>query len=351
MIENIKISKISEQEEIHFDTIAIHLIGGIFLFLFSMKLFEEYLRLNAGEKLQSYIAKLASTKWKAIVSGFLIAALFQSSTFVSMMVIGFVSTSNMTLSQGNFLLLGAGLGTTMSGQLVAFHVGHYALLLITFGYILKYWVKDLITTHSDAIGFLAICVGLIFYGLEIASDSLSPLRNYPPFVLFITTYSTSWFLSFSLAIFFTIIIQSSSATIAMAILLTSQNLLSFKESIPIVLGANVGTTFSGLLVSFGKSSLSKRVALNQMATKIIGAIFVYFFQEIFTTIVFYFVVDSNVSRAIAHAHTLFNMFLILLFYPNVSFSFISSILNYILLDDDNLNSGFNSLPEFNKSKQ
>eukprot|EP01103_Thecamoeba_quadrilineata_P004960 TRINITY_DN14821_c0_g1_i1.p1 TRINITY_DN14821_c0_g1~~TRINITY_DN14821_c0_g1_i1.p1 ORF type:complete len:371 (+),score=50.20 TRINITY_DN14821_c0_g1_i1:47-1159(+) len=313
------------------------LFGGLTLFMYGMHRMNKALKTLAGDKLKDLITTFSLTHFRGFISGIIVSGILQSSTVVTVMLVSFVSTGVMTFSQSLGILLGTGIGSTFISQIVALRLTKYCLLILTIGYLLQFFVSQLqfksyriqsyvprmipmLPTQKRVhqLGQFLFGMGLLFFGMEIMSDSVLPLRSHPPFVNLLTSIRTP-LLGLLVSIFFTLLIQSSSATISVVIALASQNLIDIDESIIFVLGANIGTCGTALLAALGKHPAAMRVALAHVITKILGTILLLPFLGWFKSSVLLVSPNDDTSeslaRQIANAHTLFNLFTALLFLP------------------------------------
>lgn len=255
--------------------IAFQVIGGLGLFLMGMKIMSETMQKVAGDRLRKTLNFLTSNRVMAIGVGLLVTGVIQSSSATTVMVVGFVNASLMTLNQAIGVILGANIGTTITGWLVTLSIVKYALPIIGLGVFIRFFSKDEKWHHYGEIIF---GFGLLFLGMETMSAGLAPLRNSPGFLNFFTHVDGSSYLSIFIGVFIgaltTLIIQSSSATIGITIVLASQGLINYEGAVSLVLGENIGTTITAILASIGGNYHAKRAAIAHTLFNVLGVCFV-----------------------------------------------------------------------------
>ena len=196
----------------------IQLAGGLSLFLFGMDQMGESLKVVAGDKMRQILGKLTTNRLMGLVTGAVVTAIIQSSSVTTVMLVGFVTANLMSLSQAIGVILGADIGTTITAQIVAFPIKKYALLLVAVGFLMTF------TSRKDDIrqyGILVMGLGLIFFGMAVMSGAMKPLRNYQPFIDLMQNVSNP-LIGILISTAFTALIQSSSATMGIVIVLASQ---------------------------------------------------------------------------------------------------------------------------------
>ena len=284
------------------------LLGGFCLFMYGMRVMSEALKSMAGEQLKEVLSALSSNPIMALVSGIFVTALLQSSALVSVMIVSFVSSGYMTFEQSIIVLLGAGIGTTITSQLVAFNISKFSLYFVSLGFALAFSHKKKTQDYGKAVFGL----GLIFYGISVMSKSMIPLRTYPPFLELLIKMSNP-ILSLLVSIVFTAVIQSSTAVVGIIIVLTGQSLITLKAAVCMVLGANVGTAITALLASASATREAQRVAVANILTKVIGAVLLLPLLNAFLVLVES--TSPEPPRQVANAHTIFNIAIAVIFFP------------------------------------
>lgn len=288
------------------------LIGSLGLFLYGMQLTSESLQLVTNYKFRNALGTLTRNRIVALLFGFVITVILNSSGAAIIMLVGLVSASLMTVGQAVGVLLGSGVGTAVTVQLLAFNIADYALLLIglaAFMMIIGNKNNKLIHTGRVLLG-----IGFLFYGLKLMAETVSPLRNSPYFHDLFVGFGKNPLLGILVSAVFSGLIHSSAATIGLLISLATQGMITIETAMPLILGANIGTACAtGALSWIGTSREAKRVAVINILTKVIGTLLLLPFIHGFSTAVR--VTSDSVARQIANAHTFFNILLILLFLP------------------------------------
>ena len=293
--------------------IILGLLGGLGLFLYGMQLASEALQKYSARKIKNIFSKLTRTPAKGVGVGILITFLLQSSSAATVLLVGFVSAGLMSFSNAIGVIMGSAIGTTLTVQLIAFRITDYALLLVAVGAGLLIFSDK---KRAKYVGQIILGFGLIFYGMGVMTAAMNPLKDNAAFTNLMLELVNRPFLLLLVATVFTAIIQSSAATLAIAMSLAIEGVISLGASIPIMLGANIGTTATALLSSLASTREAKRVALAFLIFKIIGVIAVIPFISPFAALILSS--SKDISRQIANAHTFFNVFITLLFFPAIN---------------------------------
>ncbi len=284
--------------------VLIGVIGGLGLFLYGMKLMAEGLQKFAGNKLKSLVEAFTSNRFMGMLVGMVVTMIIQSSSATSVMVVGFVNAGLMTLSQAIGIILGANIGTTITGQMISFDLQMVAPLALGLGVFFTLASKKIRTQNFAEI---LVGFGLLFIGIGTLKTALSPLENVPAFREALISWGTNPIKGIFIGFFLTVLLQSSSATIGVLIALAAQGLIPFNSALYIIYGDNIGTCTTALISSIGSSPNAKRVGVMHMSFNVIGTIlFVLFFGKPLTNIVTS-LNPGNVARQIANAHTIFNI--------------------------------------------
>lgn len=292
--------------------IIIGIMGGLGLFLFGMNLMGEALEKAAGSKLKKIIELLTSNIFMGVLVGTLVTTVIQSSSATTVMVVGFVNAGIMTLPQAVGVIMGANIGTTVTAQLVSINMDGLAPVALGLGIILYLFGGKSKTKH---IGEVLIGFGILFTGMDFMKEAVQPLSEYEGFTNALLTFGKYPILGLLLGFGITAIIQSSSASMGMLVVLASQGLIPLKSALPILYGQNIGTCVTSLLSSIGTSVSAKRAALIHLIFNILGTIiFLVFLNQIVTSIVTY-MDPNNVARQIANVHTIFNIVSTLILLP------------------------------------
>ncbi|MGM0541397.1 MAG: Na/Pi cotransporter family protein, partial [Pseudomonadota bacterium] len=277
----------------------------------------------AGDKMKNMLGKLTTNRVMGAITGAGVTAVIQSSSVTSVLVVGFVSAGLMTVGQAAGVIMGANLGTTITAQIVAFKVTHFALLMVAAGFVIQFTAK---LRKKKAIGDLIMGLGLIFFGMNVMSDGMEPLKTYQPFLDLMREMQNP-FLGILVGLVFTALVQSSSATIAIVIVMASNGFLTLPAGIALSLGADIGTTVTAMLATIGKSREALRTAMIHVQFNVLGVlIWLPFIPELSSlalyisahdlpTIPTMAVLAENTPREIANANTLFKLTAVILFLP------------------------------------
>lgn len=299
------------------------LAGGLALFLFGMNSMSDALQKAAGERMKKILEFLTKNPVMGAVAGALVTAVLQSSSATTVMVIGFVSAGLMSLPQAISVIFGANIGTTMTAQLMAFKISDYIYPLIFIGFIMNFAAKK---EKLKNIGMVIFSFGLLFEGIEIMGSVMKPLATHPFFTDLMAKVSELPVFGILLGAGMTMVVQSSSATIAVLQNFASQagpdgvsSVIGLIGAIPILLGDNIGTTITALLASIGQSKNAKRTALAHSTFNISGSVLFAFFIPQVANVVTMISPKGNevdvISRQIANAHTMFNIVCTLIWLP------------------------------------
>ncbi|KXG78893.1 Na/Pi cotransporter family protein [Thermotalea metallivorans] len=288
--------------------IAFGLIGGLGLFLYGMRIMGDGLEKAAGERLKKLIEVLTNNRIMGVIVGTIVTAIIQSSSATTVMVVGFVNAGIMKLTQAVGVIMGANIGTTVTGQLVSFKLTDYAPLAVGIGVAIWLFASNKKTKN---IAEIFIGFGILFIGMETMSHAMKPLREYEGFKMILASFGGGTFLDTLLGILagfaITAIIQSSSASIGLLIALASQGLLPIESALPILFGDNIGTCVTALLSSISANKTAKRAAIIHLMFNIVGTILFVFILQRPVLYAVKALSPGDVGRQIANAHTLFNV--------------------------------------------
>ncbi len=304
-------------------TTVFGLAGGLAMFLFGMNSMSDALQKAAGERMKQILSFLTKNPIMGALAGALVTAVLQSSSATTVMVIGFVSAGLMTLPQGISVIFGANIGTTMTAQLMAFKISDYIYPIIFIGFIVYFIAKS---EKAKNIGMVVFSFGLLFEGIEIMGSVMKPLAGSAVFTDLMGRVSEIPALGVLLGAAMTLVVQSSSATIAVLQNFASQpaadgvtSVIGLAGAIPILLGDNIGTTITALLASIGQSKAAKRTAISHSIFNITGSIVFACLIRPFAAFITYISPSGNevdiIARQIANAHTCFNIVCTLIWLP------------------------------------
>lgn len=317
------------------------LVGGLALFLYGMNSMSDALQKAAGEKMKKVLGFLTKNPIMGALAGALVTAVLQSSSATTVMVIGFVSAGLMSLPQAISVIFGANIGTTMTAQLMAFKISDYIYPIIFVGFMLFFACKK---EKIKNIGMVIFSFGLLFEGIEIMGSVMKPLARSPIFLELMGKVSDIPVLGVLLGMIMTLVVQSSSATIAVLQNFATQpvaadstvSVIGLAGAIPILLGDNIGTTITALLASIGQSKNAKRTAVAHSVFNITGSILFLFLIPVLTKFVQFISPKGPeievISRQIANAHTTFNVVCTLIWLPLIPI--MVKIVKFIIRGED-----------------
>ncbi|MBM7854088.1 phosphate:Na+ symporter [Desulfohalotomaculum tongense] len=294
--------------------------GGLAIFLFGIKFMSEGLQNVAGQRLRVFLEKGTKTPVRGVLTGTLVTALIQSSSGTTVLTVGLVNAGLLTLRQAIGIIMGANIGTTLTAYLIGFNLKHYALPIVAVGGLLLFFFKNksVINFGQVVFGF-----GLLFYGMDVMGSGLKPLKEMPFFTDLMLNVEDTPLLGVAIGTVFTMLVQSSSATIGILQELASQGSVTYMQAVPILFGDNIGTTITALLAAIGTSVAAKRTAMTHMLFNISGtAIFlpltlIGVFPEVVKFVTNYIFIllpgfegtweTLNIRMQIAQTHGVFNI--------------------------------------------
>ena len=298
------------------------LLGGLALFIFGMNMMSESLQKVAGDKMKKVLGVLTRNAVCGMLAGALVTAVLQSSSATTVLVIGFVSAGLMSLKQGISVIFGANIGTTMTAQLMAFKISDYIMPIVFIGFLIAFIAKK---EKIKFVGQTIFAFGLLFVGIEMMGDVMKPLATSPVFINMMEKVSNIPVLGVGVGMLMTLVVQSSSATIAVLQSIASQagpdgaSVIGLVGAIPILLGDNIGTTITAILASIGQSKDAKRCAIAHSVFNITGSFLFIWIIKPFAKFVEMISPKGNeldvISRQIANAHMSFNIINTLIWLP------------------------------------
>lgn len=312
--------------QLDWTTMIMTLLGGLALFLYGLDLLIKGLLAVAGEQMKNLLNKLTVNRISGALSGTLVTAVIQSSSVTTVLVVGFVSAGLMTVTQAASVIMGANLGTTITAQIVAFKITKLALLMIAVGFSVQFFAKRSRVRH---IGELILGLGLIFFGMNLMSEGMAPLKSYEPFLNLMLQMQNPLY-GILVGLIFTALVQSSSATIGIVIVMASNGFLTLPAGIALSMGADIGTCVTAMLATLGKSRDALRSALIHVGFNILGvliwlpfigilaALSIWISQSEPVGIMTMQALAENTPREIANANTLFKLSALILFLPMIS---------------------------------
>lgn len=308
-------------------TIIYSVLGGLGLFFFGMKLMSDALQTAASDVIKNIINTITKHRVYSVAVGAIVTIIVQSSSISTVMVVGFVNAGLMNLTQAIGIIFGANIGTTVTGWIISIKIGKYGLLMVGAGIFPMLFARS---GRWKSIGQVLFGVGLVFFGLDIMTDALKPLRSMPEFLDAIAFFSGqnygAYVASIVMGCLLTILVQSSSAMLGITMAMATTGIIEFHTAAALVLGENIGTTITALLASVGGNVNSKRAARAHAIFNVLGVLVVFSFFPWFVELIDSLVAGDpnlisasgekpNIAVHIATGHTLFNVTATIVFTP------------------------------------
>lgn len=308
-------------------TLVYTVLGGLGLFFLGMKMMSAALQESAGDLIRKAIRTLTSNRFLAVGVGTLVTLIVQSSSVTTVMVVGFVNAGIMELTQAIGVILGANIGTTITGWIISIKIGKYGLLLVGLG------IFPFMFGNSERVrntGKVILGVGLIFFGLEIMSGAFKPVRTMPEFNHFLIYFSAKTYAAYAASIMMgcilTMVIQSSSAMLGITMAMATTGVIGFHTAAALVLGENIGTTITALLAAVGGNVNAKRAARAHAIFNLLGVVAIFSIFPFYVELIEWLVPGDanfmnkvgeypNIAVHIATGHTIFNVLGTILFIP------------------------------------
>ncbi len=304
--------------------LAFGMLGGLGVFLYGMEFMGAGLQKWAGARLRAILAALTRNRVIGLFVGLFVTAVIQSSSATTVMLVGFTNAGLMSLAQAIGVILGADIGTTVTAQIVAFKLTDYALAFVGVGFLIYLFGGK--NQNLKYGGQVLLGFGFLFFGLKIMSDVLHPLRAYPPFIDLLKNAENPY-VGLLVATLFTSIVQSSSATTSLVVMLAAQGFFDLRSAIPLIFGANIGTCVTAAIATIGTTREAKRVAVAHYTFKFAGVLLFWFLVEPLALATEWLSVQfagatattvrdvAFLPRQVANAHTIFNVAMALIFLP------------------------------------
>ncbi len=290
------------------------LFGGLGFFLYGMKLMSEGLEKAAGAKMRGILEFFTKNRFIGMIVGIIFTAIIQSSNATTVMVVSFVNAGLMTLMQATGVILGANIGTTVTGQLIAFNLSDIAPLVVIIGVVMVMFFKK---QSVKKIGEVILGFGVLFMGLRIMGESMQAVKDAPQILDFLSSL-TNPFAAILVGFLITAVLQSSSATVGIILLMVSQGLLAFTICPFMILGCNIGSCVSALVASLSGNKDAKRAALIHFLFNVIGSLIMFLILmmalEPITDALVY-ISGGSLARAVANVHTLMKVFEVAIMFP------------------------------------
>ncbi|WP_243147441.1 Na/Pi symporter [Scytonema sp. UIC 10036] len=283
-------------------------LAGLVLFLYGVTRMAEGLEALAGDRMKSILSKFTTNRFAGVMTGTVATTALDSSSVTIIIVIAMVSAGLLTFVQSLGVVLGSNIGTTIGAQIVAFEINQYAPIAMFIGFLLLLLGK---TDRWKQIGTVTLGIGLLFFGLDQIEDSMEPFKNYKPFLNLMTTLGENTFLGALVGALFTVLVQSSSATVAIVVTLASQGLVSLPAGVALVLGAEVGTCADTLVATIGRERPAVRTGVFHLLFNIIsasvGVLFAAQLAGLAKWVSTLAGAGDDIARQIANAQLLFNV--------------------------------------------
>ncbi len=302
---------------------AMTLLGGLAIFLYGMELMTDSLKAVAGDKMKMILEKLTGNRYAGAITGAGVTAVVQSSSVTTVIVVGFVTAGLMNLAQATGVIMGSNIGTTITAQIVAFKITKYALLMVAGGFGMMMMGRNEKVKHW---GTMLLGLGLVFFGMGVMSGAMKPLRSFQPFLDLMATMENPM-IGILIAAAFTGLVQSSSATTGIVIVMATEGLVSLPAGIALAFGANIGTCVTAMLAAIGKPRIAVQAALIHLMFNVFGVVLWFFFIPYLAEFIIWLSPAADPSltgqerlaaeapRQIANAHTVFNVANTIIFLP------------------------------------
>ncbi|MGO4887182.1 Na/Pi cotransporter family protein [Anaerobacillus sp. MEB173] len=292
--------------ELDWQQMIFQFLGGLGIFLFGIKYMGDGLQKSAGDKLRDILDKYTTNPIMGVIAGIIVTVLIQTSTGTTVLTIGLVNAGFMTLKQAIGVIMGANIGTTVTAFIIGIKISNYALPIIAAGTFLIFFFKN---KKANNFGQILFGFGALFYGLKLMEGGMKPLRELQQFQDLTVSMSENPILGVVIGTVFTIIVQSSSATIGVLQALHAQDMIDLRAALPVLFGDNIGTTITAVLASIGATIAAKRAALTHVIFNLIGTVIVLLILGFYTGFIAYLrdALGLNPEMTIAFAHGIFNV--------------------------------------------
>ncbi|MEC2076551.1 Na/Pi cotransporter family protein [Metabacillus fastidiosus] len=319
--------------ELDFQKMIFEFIGGLGIFLFGIKSMGDGLQRSAGDKLRDILDKFTTNPLMGVLAGIIVTILIQSSSGTTVITVGLVSAGFMNLRQAIGVIMGANIGTTVTAFIIGIDIAEYSLPIIAIGAVLLFFFKN---QRIHNIGTIVFGFGALFFGLELMGKGMEPLQELETFYDLTVSLSESPLLGVLVGTLFTVIVQSSSATIGILQELFGQGLIDLKAALPVLFGDNIGTTITAVLASIGASIAARRAALTHVIFNLLGTGIFLIVLPLFYRFIEFLQIKMNLNpeMTIAFAHGTFNVTNTIIQLPLVGF--LAWIVTKIIPGEDTL---------------
>lgn len=279
-------------------------LAGLVLFIYGVTRLADGLEAMSTERMKKFLGTATTNRYAGVATGIVATTLLESSSVTIIMVIAMVSSGVLTFVQSLGVVLGSNIGTAIGAQIIALDIKHYVPALMGAG-MLGFFLGRTKTLKN--LGLVVLGFGLMFYGLEAIDDAMRPFRTYQPFIDWMQALGNNPFLGALVGLIFTVVIQSSSATVAIVITLASSGLISLPAGIAIMLGAEVGTCSDTLIATIGRGRPAVRTGLFHTAFNLLSALIGILLAPVLVQLVLAISPGAGVGRQIANAQMIFNV--------------------------------------------
>lgn len=299
-------------------TMIFEFIGGLGIFLLGIKYMGDGLQKTAGDRLRDILDRFTSNPFLGVLAGIVVTILIQSSSGTTVLTVGLVNAGFMTLRQSIGVIMGANIGTTVTAFIIGFDLGAYSLPIMAAGAFLLFFFKNNKITN---IGLTVFGFGSLFFGLELMSSGVKPLRDVEMFHELTVSMSETPILGVIIGTVFTMIVQSSSATIGILQSLMLEGSIELQAALPVLFGDNIGTTITAILASIGATIAARRAALTHVIFNVVGTVIIVAFLGVYTTLISNIQawLELNPAMTIAFAHGIFNLLNTAIQFPFIGF--------------------------------
>lgn len=312
-------------------SMIISLFGGLGLFLYGMHIMGDGLENAAGDKMKFFFEKLTSNPILGVMTGAIVTATIQSSSATTVMVVGFVNAGLMNLYQAAAVIMGANIGTTITAKLVTLNISDFIPIFLGIGGVMSLFAKK---DKLKQIGAIVLGFGILFLGMDIMKDAMAPLKDSQLFIDYIATLKGNMLLGILTGLVMTAVVQSSSATTAIVITLSSTGLINLEVALPVIFGCNIGTCVTALISSIGTSKTARKAAIIHLLFNVTGTIIFIPLMGILITVVEKITPGGAdlAKRQIANAHVIFNFANTIVLLPTIGI--LVKIVNKLIPGED-----------------
>ncbi|MBW4639735.1 MAG: Na/Pi symporter [Gloeocapsa sp. UFS-A4-WI-NPMV-4B04] len=299
----VPVPEVSEAVKIDAFRMTMGALAGLVLFIYGVTRLAEGLEHLAGDRMKNLVSKFTTNRFAGVATGTVATTLLESSSVTIIMTIAMVSAGLLTFAQSLGVVLGSNIGTTIGAQLISLNINLYAPIAMLVGAVLQFAGK---TENQKSLGLILLGIGLLFFGLDVIDEAMKPFRDYQPFINLMATLGKNPILGAAIGALFTVLIQSSSATVAIVITLAGSGLISLPAGIALMLGAEVGTCADTLVSTIGRGRPALRTGVFHLLFNLTSALLGIIFASQLAQVVLA-ISGDDVGRQIANAQIIFNV--------------------------------------------